>query len=43
MREYYRKPIIEILYMAEDDILLASGEGVGSEGFGDGYTDDPFE
>ncbi len=45
MRDKYGKPIIEIIYMAEEDILRTSGEGSGTsgEGAGDGFIDDPFE
>ncbi len=44
MREIYIKPIVQITYMAEDDILVSSGEvsNVG-DGTGDGYIDDPFD
>ena len=43
MREIYIGPIVEITYMADEDILLLSGEvsNVG-DGTGDGYIDDPF-
>ena len=35
MKETYSKPIVNILYLAETDVLLSSVEGDN-----DGYTDD---
>ena len=35
MKETYKKPIVNILYLAETDVLLSSGEGDN-----DGYMDD---
>ena len=35
MKESYNEPIVKVLYLAETDILLSSGEGDN-----DGYTDD---
>ena len=37
MKETYKKPIVNILYLAETDVLLSSGEGNNDN---DGYMDD---
>ena len=41
MREIYLEPVMKITLLAEDDVLLSSGESSTSDT--DGYTDDPFE
>lgn len=38
MQEIYREPVMKITLLAENDVLLSSGESDT-----DGYTDDPFE
>ena len=41
MRKIYLDLVMKITYLAEDDVLLSSGESSTSDT--DGYTDDPFD